>query len=351
MSIALFYTVLPGDSYFSITQGIDLSAGVNYQTLEAANPSIAASRLMPGQVLNIPSAHNASEIVLHYTVRPGDSYALIAQQLALCANLTVAELEAANPGTAPTALQPGQALQVPCTQDSPAPVPTPMPTPVAAPINTELPDESVLGYWCWSWDAGSAPAGANLGIAFSGWVSPAEALSNSLAVVNQLQGRKFICLGGGNSSGAWSNDAVNAVTQAIETNRFAGYQGIAYDIEEGSAGLEAQFAISFAAAKAKGMTVLVTVSHSCPYGIADAVSLMNSFFANRDIDLLSPQLYTTGQETSNDYTALNVPWSAYAQAQAAIVPSIVRANLYPSAQSYFADQGVTLGGFVQWAQN
>lgn len=337
MSIALFYTVLPGDSYFSITQGIDLSAGVNYQTLEAANPSIAASRLMPGQVLNIPSAHNASEIVLHYTVRPGDSYALIAQQLALCANLTVAELEAANPGTAPTALQPGQTLQVPRPQNTPT--------------DPASPDASVLGYWCWSWDAGSAPAGANLGIAFSGWVSPAEALSNSLAVVNQLQGKKFICLGGGNSSGAWSNDAVNAVTQAIETNRFAGYQGIAYDIEEGSAGLEAQFAISFAAAKAKGMTVLVTVSHSCPYGIADAVSLMNSFFANRDIDLLSPQLYTTGQETSNDYTALNVPWSAYAQAQAAIVPSIVRANLYPSAQSYFADQGVTLGGFVQWAQN
>ncbi len=337
MSIALFYTVLPGDSYFSITQGIDLSAGVNYQALEAANPSIAASRLMPGQVLNIPSAHNASEIVLHYTVRPGDSYALIAQQLALCANLTVAELEAANPGTAPTALQPGQTLQVPRPQNTPT--------------DPASPDASVLGYWCWSWDAGSAPAGANLGIAFSGWVSPAEALSNSLAVVNQLQGRKFICLGGGNSSGAWSNDAVNAVTQAIETNRFAGYQGIAYDIEEGSAGLEAPFAISFAAAKAKGMTVLVTVSHSCPYGIADAVSLMNSFFANRDIDLLSPQLYTTGQETSNDYTALNVPWSAYTQARAVIVPSIVHANLYPSAQSYFADQGVTLGGFVQWAQN
>ncbi len=201
MSIALFYTVLPGDSYFSITQGIDLSAGVNYQALEAANPSIAASRLMPGQVLNIPSAHNASEIVLHYTVRPGDSYALIAQQLALCANLTVAELEAANPGTAPTALQPGQTLQVPRPQNTPT--------------DPASPDESVLGYWCWSWDAGSAPAGANLGIAFSGWVSPAEALSNSLAVVNQLQGRKFICLGGGNSSGAWSNDAVNAVTQAI----------------------------------------------------------------------------------------------------------------------------------------
>jgi len=337
MSIALIYTVLPGDSYFSITQGIDLSAGVSIQTIEAANPSIAASRLMPGQVLNIPSAHNASEIVLHYTVQPGDSYALIAQQLALCANLTVAELEAANPGSAPTALQPGQTLQVPRPQDTPT-------DPVS-------PDASVLGYWCWSWDAGSAPAGANLGIAFSGWVSPDEALSNSLAVVNQLQGKKFICLGGGNSSGAWSNDAVNAVTQAIEANRFASYHGIAYDIEEGSAGLEAQFAASFAAAKAKGMTVLVTVSHSCPYGITDAVSLMNSFFANRDIDLLSPQLYTTGQETSNDYTALNVPWSAYAQAQAAIVPSLVRANLYPSAQSYFADQGVTLGGFVQWAQN
>ena len=44
--------------------------------------------------------------------------------------------------------------------------------------------------------------------------------------------------------------------------------GVVYDIEEGDSGLSAAFAESFAAVKAKGMSVLVTVSHSQPYAVS-----------------------------------------------------------------------------------
>jgi len=78
---------------------------------------------------------------------------------------------------------------------------------------------------------------------------------------------------------------------------------------------------------------------------------MQSFFSNKNINYLSPQLYTSGTETSNDYTtAAGVQWSSYAKASAQIVPSIVTGSLYPSAKSYFSGVGVTTGGYVQWSQ-
>ncbi len=95
----------------------------------------------------------------------------------------------------------------------------------------------------------------------------------------------------------------------------------------------------------------VTVSHSAPYGISDGATLMQSFFENSNIDYLSPQLYTTGYETQNDYAiSQGVQWKSYATVKAAIVPSIVEASMYADAQTYFANVGVTLKGFVQWAQ-
>ena len=65
---------------------------------------------------------------------------------------------------------------------------------------------------------------------------------------------------------------------------------------------------------------------------------------------MSPQLYSTGYETVNDYTAVGTPWSSYATTKAAVVPSIVAASYYADAVTYFAKQGVTLQGYVQWSQ-
>lgn len=141
------------------------------------------------------------------------------------------------------------------------------------------------------------------------------------------------------------------MNSAISSGAFAGYAGIVYDVEEGDSGLAQAFRESFAAAKAKGFRVLVTVSHSAPYGISDSAALMRSFFPNGDIDLLSPQLYTSGYETANDFTTgYGVQWSEYAAAKATVVPSIVTASLYDSAKTFFASQGVATTGFIQWAQ-
>ena len=145
--------------------------------------------------------------------------------------------------------------------------------------------------------------------------------------------------------------ALTNLDSGIKSNQLAGWDGIVYDIEEGDSGLAAAFATSFATAKANGLGVLVTVSHSEPYAVSDAATLMTSFFSNSNIDYLSPQLYTTGSETTNDYTAVGTLWSSYATAKAKIIPSVVLGSRdYPTAQTYFSQYGITLYGYVQWTQ-
>jgi hypothetical protein len=190
-----------------------------------------------------------------------------------------------------------------------------------------------------------------LGIAFSGEVSVSNALSESSSIYNKLPGAKYISLGGGDADGRFTASKVSAITNAINNGKFSGYSGIVYDIEEGDSGLASAFKDSFAAAKAKGLKVLVTISNSAPYGISDAGSLMRSFLSNSNIDYISPQLYESGEETSNVYaTSGGVAWTEYANAKAIIIPSIVQSGLYSSAQNYFAGKGVTLGGYIQWKQ-
>ncbi len=95
----------------------------------------------------------------------------------------------------------------------------------------------------------------------------------------------------------------------------------------------------------------MTTSHSRPYGIEDGSKLMTGFFADSNIDYISPQLYTSGTEASNDFTAIGTMWKEYASSKAKIVPSVVLGSRdYPTAQAYFANLGVTLAGYVQWAQ-
>ena len=69
--------------------------------------------------------------------------------------------------------------------------------------------------------------------------------------------------------------------------------------------------------------MLVTISHSQPYGVSDAAILMKGILADPNVDYLSPQLYTTGAEATKDYTNVGTPRSAYAASTARIVPRIV----------------------------
>jgi hypothetical protein len=210
---------------------------------------------------------------------------------------------------------------------------------------------NLAGAYDWTWVVGApAVSGANMGVAFSGWADVTNALRDSAGTLSSLPGTKYLSIGGGNANGRFTAQVLSNLNAAITAGRLAGYQGICYDIEEGDAGLSTAFATSFATAKQYGFKVLVSVSHSAPYGITDAKTLMTSFFSNSNIDYITPQLYTTGTEIQNDYALVNgVTWNDWKSSRAPIVASIVRASYYDAARNYFSTNfGITLRGFIQW---
>ena len=236
------------------------------------------------------------------------------------------------------------------------PTRTAIPTKSFSPTYSSAPATvSYIGWYKWTWLSGTAPAGMNLAVAFSGWASVASALSASAATYPSLKGLKFLSIGGGNENGHMTTAVLTELDTAVSNGQLSGYDGVCYDVEEGDANLGTAFAASFANTKAKKLMVLVTISHSAPYGITDKVALMNGFFADSNIDILSPQLYTSGRELENDYTTSGVPWSSFANAKAAVVPSIVSASYYSDAQNFFATtsrSGTSFNtkGFIQWKQ-
>lgn len=235
---------------------------------------------------------------------------------------------------------------------TPTPTPVPVPTPVPSPTPTPTPPSQVLGYWDWTWEASRAPAGATFGVAFNGWADPSQALSDSEDVYASLVGDKYISIGGGNNNGRFTRSSLDALVSKLKVGEFSKYDGIALDIEECDAGLASQFGEALAAAKAKGMKTMVTVSHSAPYGCDDARVLMQSFFADVNTDYLSPQMYTSGEERQPDFeetTDAGVAFAEFSQSKAAIIPSIVDETHYQPVADFFAKKGISLSGYVQWA--
>jgi hypothetical protein len=212
-----------------------------------------------------------------------------------------------------------------------------------------------IGIYDWTWNRLTAdpPPSATLGVAFSGYVDVDLALVQSAKVAASLTGDKYLDIGGGDTDGGfWTAEMLTKLNTAITSGRLSAYSGVCYDVEVGDTGLASAFAASFAVAKLQGLKVLVTVSHSAPYGFLDKVALMNSFFANGDVDVLSPQLYTTGEETANSYDWDGVPFTAWSTAKAAVVLTIVQSTMYPEGQATFlTSYNVTTSGYIQWAQS
>ena len=333
METLLTYTVLDGDTLSSIAISICNVAGVTSQQIEAANPQIKADALSIDQIICIPAQRGNSPLM--YTVLVGDTLFGICTALSQCTGLTYHGIEQANKGVTARDIHLGQQLLIPAT--------------FSLSETFLAPEAKHMGYWDCTWQGGDAPSNATLSLAFSGWVDAENALVDSAPVYDNLVGTKYISLGGGNDNGAFNRYSLNALTESINKGAFDQYDGIAYDVEEGKSGLSNEFKTSFAAAKARGFKVLVTISHSAPYDIGDAALLMDVFFDDENIDILSPQLYASGEETENNYeTSHGVTWASYAKCKADIVPSLVTGSLYPSALAYFSQQGVTLAGYIQW---
>ena len=119
------------------------------------------------------------------------------------------------------------------------------------------------------------------------------------------------------------------------------------------------FAKVFAACQAAGLSVVVTVSHSAPYETdtpQDSISFMEAWLADSNINAISPQLYSGGEEKSPEFaetaTCKNAgcTWSLYNNSVPKFVPSIVDAGQYAAVQNYFKKKNIKCDGFFQWKQ-
>jgi len=212
----------------------------------------------------------------------------------------------------------------------------------------------MIGYWARTWTPSAAPDGSNTAIAFSGWNDPAKAMQESEPLRKTLVGAKWIDAGGGNENGRWNQQHLSAWEAAISSGELQGWQGIVLDIEEcDGGGLEQSFAAVLRAAKVANMSTLVTTSHSAPYSCNSALTLMQSFFNNTDVDYLSPQLYTSGGEAEPSFDAGNgVKWLDWVGAKGRFVPSLSCDSLknggYKKTQAYFAALDITASGYIMW---
>ena len=360
MTTVLTYTVLAGDMLSTIANNISDSAGITTAQIEAANPDVQPYALQIGQQIAIPFLNESSNnsgnssgaaSTWAYTILSGNSFDNIASSLAQCHGLTYQEIETNNQLTSDV-IQVGLLLNIPATNASSS----------DKSKESLSPDANNMGYWDWTWSGTACPNNATLSIAFSGWADVDTALADSSNVQSSLVGTKYLCIGGGNNNGRFNVTVLNDINNAIQAGKLAGYDGIAYDVEGGDSGLSQAFTNSFKTAKENGFKVLVTVSHSAPYGITDADTLMKAFFADNNIDILSPQLYSTGEEGSNEYATTSgttTTWADYATSKAAVVPSIIHSSWYndpespnnsTDAKAYFEEQGVELQGYIQWQQ-
>ncbi len=101
------YTIQPGDTFFLLAQRF----GTTVQAIQQANPGVNPNNLQVGQVICIPTAPAPPQCPngFLYTIRPGDTFFLLAQRF----GTTVQAIQQANPGVNPDNLQVGQVICIP----------------------------------------------------------------------------------------------------------------------------------------------------------------------------------------------------------------------------------------------
>jgi len=219
-----------------------------------------------------------------------------------------------------------------------------------------VPAGDIVGYWATTWEETPVPSNANLGIAFSGWNDPSQAKSESDPLHDGLAGDKWIDAGGGDSDGEWNATWLDKWETSIKNGELSTWDGIVFDIEEchsSMSGLAENFASAFRAAKEAGLSVLVTVSHSAPYGCGDPDVLMKAFFDNDDVDILSPQLYSSGEEDTPQFEdGDGVSWGDWSGSKGRFVPSLgckaVANGGYASTKEFFSKYNLVPTGYIVW---
>jgi LysM repeat protein len=139
-SAAATYTVKAGDSLDRIARQV----GTSPEKLAKSNGLKTSSIIQPGQKLNVPgavapvpaatSAPQPKPLTKTHTVKQGETFSSISRKH----KISTATLIAANPKLKPTALRPGQILEL--SASAPSTPPTAQATPIAAPEPTPPPE-------------------------------------------------------------------------------------------------------------------------------------------------------------------------------------------------------------------
>lgn len=225
-------------------------------------------------------------------------------------------------------------------------------------------DAKIKGYYAWEWSpAWKGPEGTNLGICFSGYSAVETALEKCKKTVAGLNEKKWITIGGNGYKGHGiitpaKLDATGAAAQKIKD---AGFVGVIFDAEVVDGATEDLVKAFQTASKDLAHATLqvgVTTSHSGPFkyeGGAEGPPIVKAWVADPHLDIISPQLYSGGKETKpQTITTEACPgctWDLYkSPAKAVIAPSIVTADQYEQAKAFFATQGISTKGYIQWKQ-
>jgi hypothetical protein len=224
------------------------------------------------------------------------------------------------------------------------------------------------------------------------------------------QGVQFVSLGGAGGPGTLTVAKLKRFTDddGAETVKNAGFHGVCFDIEltVGEEELVEAFERTFSILKKAGLLVMVTTSHSAPYAASSDKAknlIVESWVRSNDIDIFSPQLYTSGSESAPELEATHCNGALAGKQTAATqpkgsttlfdekaraareaerlkkeregitgspdwnlkhpsnctyerlkpmktmwIPSIVREDQYPATKEFFASKGITTKGFIQW---
>ena len=224
----------------------------------------------------------------------------------------------------------------------------------AGPLTSRVADHLTVGYYSFSWTPGGGPPPGNtIGIAFSGSGTVSAALQAGPAAGALAGTTRYLALGGGNKHGVLSVAMLSDFVSSIPAISGAGFNGVCFDVEETHDETQMILAMeaAFASCREAGLRVMVTTSHSAPVTSSAPSAIVASWVANSNIDILSPQLYTTGKEESPMFdTSGGVAWSSWQGARAVILPSLVDGSHYASTKAFFSSQGISIGGYVQWKE-
>ena len=120
------------------------------------------------------------------------------------------------------------------------------------------------------------------------------------------QGVQFLDIGGASERGVLTVEKLQSFfTDGLDKVKDAGFDGVCFDIEmtKGEEPLVKEFERAFAACKQAGLLVMITTSHSAPYAASGSSKelFVDSWAKSNDIDVFSPQLYTSGLEGKPEY--------------------------------------------------